>query len=344
MIGDPDPVFLGVEIGGTKLQLALGRGDGAILALERRAIRPDAGARGLLRQMAEAYETLVARGPGGRSSRPIAAGIGFGGPVDADRGVVLRSHQVEGWDGFPLADWASHAFGVPRVAVENDADAAGLGEATFGAGRGLSPVFYVTVGSGIGGGLILGGRIYRGAGLGASEIGHLWVDDAGSPPRTLEAIASGWSIGEAGRAAFDLEAGRGVLESIVGGDVDRVDAPSVARAARLGDPRAIAILDAATRALGRCLAHVASLVAPRRIILGGGVSLLGEDLWFRPIREELEARVFPPFRGAFDLVPALLGEEVVIHGALALARGFEPDAMGLPGARPHSPSNPSKPR
>ncbi len=308
--------FLGIEIGGTKLQLALGPGDGSILALERRVIRPEAGANGLLDQISEAFDCLAS----GDEPRPAAVGIGFGGPVDADRGVILRSHQVEGWEGFALADWARQALGIPLVAVQNDADTAGLGEARFGAGRGLSPIFYINIGSGIGGGLILDGRIYRGSGLGASEIGHLWIDEPGSVSRTLEDIASGWSIGEAGRLACSDGPDRGLLESIVGGDPAKVDAPAIARAAEGGDPRAIAILSRATRSIGRALAHMATLLAPRRIILGGGVSLLGEALWLGPIREELEARVFPPFRGTFDLVPAVLGEAVVLHGALAVAR------------------------
>ena len=315
----PGPPLLGIEIGGTKLQLGLGHGDGRIIALERRVIRPEAGAEGILRQVSAAYQVLLARAadPGGS---PPAVGIGFGGPVDVDRGVVLRSHQVAGWDGFDLSGWARRTLGVPLVAVQNDADTAGLGEARFGAGVGLSPVFYVTIGSGIGGGLILDGRIYRGSGTGAAEVGHLWVDDPDLGPRKLEDIASGWSIGSAGRSLLSEGPGGGPLDSIARGDRSKVDAPAVARAALEGDPRAISILSTATRSLGRALAHVATLLAPRRIILGGGVSLLGDALWFDPIHSELEARVFPPFRGTFDVVPARLGEEVVLHGALALAR------------------------
>jgi glucokinase len=196
--------FLGIEVGGTKLQLALGPGDGSIVALERRVIQPQAGAKGLLDQISSAYACLASAD----EPRPAAVGIGFGGPVDADRGVILRSHQVEGWEGFALADWAHQALGIPLATVQNDADTAGLGEARFGAGRGLSPIFYINIGSGIGGGLILDGRIYRGSGLGASEIGHLWIDEpdgsktsppagrlarpAGSPAPTAR-IAGCWS-------------------------------------------------------------------------------------------------------------------------------------------------------
>ena len=315
MSRDATPSLLGIEIGGTKLQLALGPGDGTIIGLERRVIRPEAGADGLLDQVAEAYRRLV--GPG---RAPAAVGIGFGGPVDVDRGLILKSHQVEGWDGFDLAGWTRQTLGIPLVAIQNDADTAGLGEARLGAGRGHSPIFYVTIGSGIGGGLIVDGEIYRGSGLGGSEVGHLWVDDPVVGSRRLEDVASGWAIGLAGRDVFAEGERAGVLESLARGDRSAVDAPLVAEAARRGDARALSILATATRSLGRSLAHVVTLLGPKRVILGGGVSLLGEDLWFRPIREELDARVFGPFRGTFEVVAASLGEAVVLHGALGLAR------------------------
>ena len=262
MTATTDRTFLGVEVGGTKLQLALGRGDGRIIALERRVIRPEGGAKALLVQMSEAHASLLSTS---KDARPSAVGIGFGGPVDADRGVILRSHQVEGWNGFPLADWARQELGIPLAAVENDADTAGLGEARFGAGRSLSPIFFVTVGSGIGGGLILDGRIYRGSGMGASEIGHLWVDGTGPDHLrgSSEAIASGWSIGgapAARRSRTDWRAEGSLRGDSRGRPESKVDAPVVARAAEQGDPRAIEILARATRAAGpstRARGHLA---------------------------------------------------------------------------------------
>jgi glucokinase len=221
---------------------------------------------------------------------------------------------------------------VPRVVVQNDADTAGLGEAHFGAGVGLSPILYVTIGSGIGGGLIIDGQIYRGGGAGAIEIGHLWVADRTSSDLDvvrLEDAASGWAIA---RTASEF-ARRGprrvggepwVVLDLAGGDPARITAKMVAEAARRGDPEASFILHKAVVAMANGLNQAVTLLAPRRIILGGGVSLLGEKEWFGPIRAQLELNVFPPFRGTFDLVPAALGEAVVVHGALALAR----DALG----------------
>ncbi len=316
--------YLGIEIGGTKLQLGLGRGDGQISALRRLAIVPEAGAAGIRAQIEAAASDL--RGP---AAEPFeAVGIGFGGPVDANSGLVTKSHQVAGWDGFPLAAWARAHLGCPTVALQNDADTAALGEARFGAGVGFSPVLYVTIGSGIGGGLVVDGQIYRGAGAGAVEVGHLWVSaDAvdGSLPAygILESLASGWSIGRAGRQVVELwREGNDTtpLTNLAGGDPAGVTAAIVAEAAALGDLRAQRILERAARALGRGLAHAVTLLAPRRIILGGGVSLMRTDLWLDPVSVELDARVFPPFRGTYHVVPAALGEEVVVHGALALAR------------------------
>lgn len=317
------PLLLGVEIGGTKLQLGLGHGDGRILALERLQVEPARRAEGIREQILAAIEPLLARASARRADL-AAAGIGFGGPVDADRGTIIKSNQIEGWEQFQLVEWVRQALGIARVSLQNDADTAGLGEARFGAGQGLSPILYVTVGSGIGGGLICDGRIYRGAGQGAMEIGHLWVLEPGrqgTSRRTLEQVASGWSIAQAGR---ELLAARGdaassILGALAGGMPSRVTAALVAQAAAQGDPAALAVLRCAREALAAALAHAVTLLAPRRIILGGGVSLIADELWLEPIRSELEARVFPPFRGTYDVAHAALGEEVVVHGSLALA-------------------------
>jgi glucokinase len=324
------PLFLGIEIGGTKLQMGLGQGDGTIIALERRTVEPAGGAEGILAQIRDAVPVLLERS-GVAAVRIAAAGIGFGGPVDSAQGVVTRSHQIVGWESFPLGPWAREHLGVPRVVVQNDADTAGLGEARFGAGAGLSPILYVTVGSGIGGGLIIDGQIYRGGGAGAIEIGHLWVVDRISCDQdvlTLEDVASGWAIARAARNFAERSLHTPGTEpwlplQLVDGDTARITPAVVAEAARLGDHEALYILGKAASAMANALNQAVTLLAPRRIILGGGVSLLGEEQWFQPIRDQLASNVFPPFRGTFDVVPAALGEAVVVHGALALARDTE---------------------
>jgi glucokinase len=321
------PLLLGIEIGGSKLQLGLGHGDGTIQALERREVDPAQGAAGILATIPDALAAVLrARRADRREITAVA--IGFGGPVDATRGVVTTSHQIAGWDGFPLAAWVRTQLGLAPVVLQNDADTAGLGEARFGAGVGISPVLYITIGSGIGGGLIIDGGIYRGGGAGAIEVGHLWVVDRLSSdhePLKLEDVASGWAISRAARG-FAVRSPRSpggepwLVLQLAGGDPGRITSALVAEAARQGDLEASYLLRKAVTAMAIALNQAVTLLAPRRIILGGGVSLIGEDLWFEPIRAQLDLNVFPPFRGTFDVVPAALGEAVVVHGALALAQ------------------------
>ncbi len=320
-----DALYLGVEIGGTKLQLALGRGDGQLLALERRVIRPEAGAEGIRRQIVEMYPALLDQLNAGPEAI-LAAGIGFGGPVDSARGLVSISNQIQGWKDFPLADWLRTSLDIPAVHLNNDADTAALGEALHGAGVGFSPVLYVTIGSGIGGGLIVDGQIYRGNGTGSVEIGHLWVRREPQARLVhLEEIASGWSIAAEARRQVEssILSGQdgGLLHRLSWCEPERITTALVADAAGRGDKMALSVLKAASDAFSLALAQSINLLAPRRIILGGGVSLIGDDLWFDPIRKSTDQLVFAPIQGTYDIVPATLGEEVVLHGALALASG-----------------------
>jgi len=320
------PLLLGIEIGGTKLQLGLGHGDGRLVALERRIINPRNGAAGILDQIREAYSALRSRHDLNADGTIAAVGVGYGGPVEVSSGRVIRSYQVEGWDDFPLADWLVQNLSISRATVQNDADTAGLAEARFGAGRGLSPIFYVTVGSGIGGALIVDGQIYRGAGRGAAEIGHLQVPvdfGDGLELRELEQVASGWGIGREGAATarrlIDEDRADWIVLKAAGGDPSRVTALLIAQAAVQGDPIALAILARAQQAIVFALSQAIALCAPRRIIVGGGVSLIGETHWYEPIRRLVDRDVFAPFRSSYDVQPPALGEEVVVHGAIALA-------------------------
>src|SRR5204863_1480470 len=157
-------LFAGIEIGGTKLQLVTGDENGKILDRQKLAVETGKGASGIGRQIEKALPELLA----GR--KPVAIGVGVGGPVDWKTGQICRSHQIEGWSEFDLGGWLQHLIGVP-VQVDNDANVGALGEATHGAGVGCNPVFYVTLGSGVGGGLVVDGNIYHGAAHGESEIG-----------------------------------------------------------------------------------------------------------------------------------------------------------------------------
>lgn len=313
-------MFLGIEIGGTKLQLGLGRGDGQLLALWRGAVDAAAGGEGIRRQIIAAIPELLAKA-GVVRDRLRGVGVGFGGPTDDATQTVIKSHHIEGWHGFPLAAWLTELLGLPTV-ICNDADVAGLAEVLFGAGKGLSPVFYITVGTGIGGGLIINGEIYRGVGKGAAEIGHLrpvypLSRDTGQD-EILEYFAAGWGIARAAQDRDRSGADTATLRRVASGGP--LTGKAVAEAARQGDPTALGILDDAVQALAEGICSVIKLLCPRRVIVGGGVSLIGEELFFQPLRRYVAERGMEAFAGLTEVVPAALGEEVVVHGALALAR------------------------
>ena len=312
-------MFLGIEIGGTKLQFGVGAGDGTpLLTLTRRKVDPSAGAAGILEQIREAVAELAAA----HSIRGI--GVGFGGPVDGAKGRVRKSHHITGWENFPLVDWLRGNLGLPAV-LGNDCDLAALAERRIGAGRGKGSVFYVTVGTGVGGGYVVNGRLQGQGRPSVAEIGHLRPGlDAVGPDRIVESFASGWSIasyarrsiGE-GRGNADRSGGR--LRQLCGVDPDGLTAKMVAEAARSGDPVALAAFRRATRALGWAIAQVATLLSPEMVVIGGGVSRSGEELFFGPLRKEIRRYIFPPLAGSYQVVPAKLGETVVVEGALLLA-------------------------
>ncbi len=175
------PVFLGVEIGGTKLQVAVCDARGRLKQLVCVRVERRRGRTGILLQLDAIIPALL------QSHKIQRIGVGFGGPFDVERGRAVRSHQIAGWDGYPVRRWFERKFGLP-VFVDNDQNCAALAEVTVGAGKGLSRVFYVTVGTGIGGGLVIDGELYNGR-YGAAEIGHTWVGD-----HRLESVASGLAI------------------------------------------------------------------------------------------------------------------------------------------------------
>jgi len=312
-------MVLGIEIGGTKLQLGVGPGDGTpLVALERLDVEPKYGAERIRQQLAEVAKALIER------HGITAVGVGFGGPVDTAAGRTIVSHQVDGWKDFPLADWCRQTLGLPTV-VANDSDLAGLAEARFGAGQGHRVVFYTNVGSGIGGALVVDGQLYRGGAGVASELGHLRPGpQADHPGQTVESIASGFAIAASARQRLlrprqtDEEAAADLLRRC-DGQLEKVTAALVAQAAVEGNLLAWGVFDGACQTFGWAVAQMITLLAPNVVVIGGGVSLVGEELLFAPLREYVSRYVFPPLRGTFEIVSAKLGEEVVVHGALAIA-------------------------
>ena len=299
---------LGIEIGGTKLQLALGDETGAICERRKLAVAPAKGAAGIRDQIAGILPDLI------RGRHIKSVGVGFGGPVDWKTGRICRSHQIEGWSEFDLAGWLQPLVGAP-IFVDNDANVAALGEASRGAGVGFDPVFYVTLGSGVGGGLVLGGKIYHGIAPGEAEIGHVRLDRQGT---ILESRCSGWAVNDRLR---DLRTTQpdGLLARLIG-DTRGSEARHLVTALQQKDPIAKRLVEEVAGDLAYGLSHVVHLLHPQIILLGGGLSGIGEPLR-AAVETALQGFIMDAFAPGPQIKLAGLGEDAVPVGALALARG-----------------------
>lgn len=314
-------MFLGIEIGGTKLQLAVGGGDGVLAELVRHRVDTDRGAKGILEQIEVTGKRLIAEHGASR------VGFGFGGPVNSQQGRVVTSHQVKGWKDFPLVQWCQDTLQRPAV-LGNDCDVAALAEARFGAGRARQVVFFVTVGTGIGGGLVVGGRLFGSGRPAIAEIGHLRPGlDCDQPQMTVESRSAGPAIERMARDRLESDTASSDDRTDLLGRCERAEAltaQDVAEAARDGNGLAKSVFDDACHVLGWAIAQVITLTAPEVVVVGGGVSLSGEQVFFEPLRRSVASYVFPPLGESYQIVSAGLGEEVVVHGALALAAQTPP--------------------
>jgi glucokinase len=314
-ISPVEPLALGIEIGGTKIQVGIGSTSGKLIPrgiIQSQVVRKD-GADGIRRDIISMTEEIF-ESKRLRLSNISKIGIGFGGILDINSGAILKSYQIEGWNNFPLKAWAETQWRKP-VYIQNDASAAGLAESLYGSGRGYSRNFYMTLGSGIGGGWIIDGKIDNGQGYGAAEIGHTWVPNPESgAPTELEQVCSGWSIGRRARSVASTDK---TLMTELAGTKDKIDAKIVYLAAEKGDELANLILMETCQTLGLAISNVVALLHPERVILGGGVSFMGPLFWNR-LREEAKSRIIPCFASQVSIVKAKLKENVVVIGALCL--------------------------
>jgi glucokinase len=297
--------FLGIEIGGTKLQIVRGNGQ-SIHECWKYSVDRTAGANGIRHAIENGLRDLT------RNQKIDAVGIGFGGPVNWRTGSICKSHQIEGWSGFNISEWISARTSAP-VTVDNDANVAALGEALLGAGMGFDPVFYVTLGSGVGGGLIADGTIYHGASPGEAEIGHIRLDTTGT---TLESQCSGWAVDRAIRAAADQNPGSALAR--LARAVADCEAKCLGEALRVHAPEAEQILRGLCENLAFGLSHVVHLFHPQVIILGGGLSSVGEPLR-SGVTKALSGFVMEAFSPGPRIEIAALKEDAVPLGALLLA-------------------------
>lgn len=315
-----DQLSIGIDLGGTKILTGLVNERGQVIAEDYRKTRAKRGQDFVIGAIADS--ALQAMHNGGCSPSDIqAVGIGVPGPVDTDEGIVTLPPNLPGWHNVPIRQMVEERLGIPTF-LDNDANAAALGEFLFGAGRGSTNMIYVTVSTGIGGGFVLDGRLYHGADGAAGEIGHVTILPRGphcgcGNRGCLEAVASGTAIAREGR---ELVA-RGIptlISKLAGGDPESVSAKLVADAAQQGDSEANEIIQEAMSYLGVGIANLVNLLNPEIIVIGGSLIKLG-DILFGPVRRAVDRRAFPIASHRVQIMPAELGDQVGMCGAAAVA-------------------------
>ncbi|WP_298351108.1 ROK family protein [Runella sp.] len=296
---------IGIEIGGTKLQIAVGNPDtGEIETLFRFNVEKEKGAAGILEKIEETLNDLA--------QPSCHIGVGFGGPVNRKTGVVAASHQIGGWSGFELKKWFNLRYSAD-VFIENDANTAALGEAHYGSGRGFEQQLYVTLGSGVGGGMVVGGRLYYGNAPGEAEVGLMTLDRQGN---TLESYCSGWALDAVIRKVLPQLPEDSALKQLAGGK-NTGEAEFLHPALLKGDVVAEEILADYADTLAWGLSHCVHLFNPQVIVLGGGVSLIGEPL-AEAVQRALPRHLVSAYRPGPEVRLSELKEKAVPVGALCL--------------------------
>jgi glucokinase len=309
---------LAMDIGGTHFRVALFDDAGRRLEVLEGETSRTGGRDWMLAQLGGKARELRSR-----SDYPVkACGISFGGPVDFERQLV-RSLHVSGWENFALAQWVQQTLNIP-CRLENDANAGALGEYRFGAGRGTRSMFYMTLSTGIGGGLVIAGEVHHGRDSLAGEIGHVPVSDSGvtcvcGARGCLETFCSGTAIALRGQewARRRPETAARVLE-LSGGKLEDITARAVAEAAAAGDSMAIGIIQETAHWLARGLLMIVRVLNPDKIILGGGVAGAGNIL-LDPLRQSLRALSSPMLSDSTEIELAGLENYSPLYGAAAMA-------------------------
>jgi len=317
------PWVVGVDVGGTNVVVGLVPTEGGRPCSLRKCAtaslgEPDAVVRHLARIVDEVIDDGLGASGGSRAD-VLGIGIGSPGPLDLEAGVVLDAFNL-GWKDFPLRDGLAEAVGLPAI-LDNDANCATWGEFWQGAGKGARSLVGVTLGTGIGGGVVLDGRLVHGASASAGEIGHMTIDFTGRRCKCgnygcLEAYASGPNI--AARAREGIEAGaESLLLRLVDGDPERITAVTVYEAILQGDGYAAEVMIETAKLLGAGIANIVNILNPEVVVIVGGVTRAG-DFLFAPLRSEVRRRAFKSAEQACRIVPGALPETAGVIGAAGL--------------------------
>ena len=307
---------LAIDLGGTKIISALVSPDGQLLAKERSLTLADEGQASVINRLLLAIDHLL-KLKNIDSSQLDSISIAAAGGIDIKKGLVTSSPHLPGWHNVPLRDIVRDKYQVGTFLL-NDASAAALGEHRFGAGRGVDNLVLLSIGTGIGGGIIIDGRLYHGPSGSAGEFGHTTIDINGPKCACgnvgcLETLVSGTAMARETKRRI-AQGERSSLVEMVGGKIEEITAEEIDAAARGGDSLALDIITEAANYLGVGLVNLVNIFNPEMIIIGGAVAKLG-DLLLDPARRLVKERAFPISAQAVRIVPAQLGDEAGLRGA-----------------------------
>jgi glucokinase len=315
--------IIGVDLGGTNIVVGAMTMDGSQhLSVRSIPTQSSLGDEGVANRIVTLVEQVILdtiKETGIARSDFIGVGVGAPGPLDRERGIVLVAPNL-GWLNFPLRDRVHDRLGLPTT-LDNDANCATFGEWWQGAARGSRNVVGLTIGTGIGGGLILNGALYHGASDMAGEVGHTTIDLNGRHCKCgnygcLEAYASGPAIATRAREVMVREEGESVIPSMVNGRFEDITAQIVYDAAKAGDAVASEIVRDTARYLGAGIANLLNIFNPDTVVIAGGVTAAGDTL-FVPLRAEVRRRAFSPAVRAAKIVPGMLPGTAGVVGAVA---------------------------
>lgn len=318
-----DALYGGVDLGGTKILVLISDGDGRVVGTARVATEANLGPEAVIGHIVQAVQAAAAEAHVDVSALRCV-GVSAPGPIDAVEGVITDPPNLPGWHNVPLARILRERLGVPAV-LENDANCGAVGEHNFGAGRGYRHMIFVTISTGIGGGIIIDNELYVGASGAAGEVGHLGVSEDGPTcgaghAGCLEAFASGTAI--AARAREAIAAGGLVRTARLAEHDPPLSAETVYLAGQQGEAEATAIIESAGRYLGMGLASLINAFNPQAIVIGGGLTNMGDTI-LGPAVETARTRSFAQSFTDVRIVEGELGERAPALGAIAVARNRE---------------------
>jgi glucokinase len=311
-------MLLGIDVGGTKTVIAIADEAGVLRGRRRFATPLSGDARADLSALAREARALCAEA-GASPAKLQAVGVALPGPLDLEAGLLLSPPNLPGWQRLPVRDLLAAELGAP-VALENDANAAALAEWRFGAGRGARDMVFLTMSTGVGGGLILGGKLQRGVATSAGEIGHMPIEWEGEPCACgkrgcLEAYVGGHAWSERLARVTPPESRVAALA----GGAAHARPEHLLAAAREGDAFALAEVARFDDYLARAIVTLGFVLAPERVVLGTIAVAAGETLCFAPVRAQVRARLWPAVADAMQIVPAELGERGPDYAGISVA-------------------------